>query len=577
MKNILYSLNEKLSTVANNQVISERYRIFTEIYKKLNTVIGPYALTNEQFKNLFIDLKTEICDMLPTNKFINGDSTNMSTIVKGFESENLLNFDFNVASIKDHIKFTDPIMNPLVYSWIVSIFIIMVHNRYDVSNTYQISTKELDEIKKVKTIGDSIRNFFTSLNAFEANPNDYITSLNTCKTEYQKFMDEEMTTVKADIKVKYDQESERLYNVQRETFKTQTVPFTLDHPNAYTGCEQLEKNYDRKGRYRPVTYHGDNSARFRERYRVKLVPQIDQYKASYTGKFMTSTTNSLILPCNLTFTIHYDAIKRLLQYGIGRISAEYSVEGGQFIVTNYYVLNNQKYALTKKSYPYDNSDLWFYWIGGNYSKGKLFRDCIYEGIYENYCQAPLAEQHNGAMHTVVPEVPISLTMPNIIAAEIVKVDKKYRDTFHEKLIASIKNEESSEFSKTVLELSYKYYMLKDIYTVTNHVNRLNIISTLRYGNGIPTVVPTFERKHYNNEIFNHVMAILDAKIEIYESKCVEIDDLNNSIHSSKLLNALGKAVLSVSTPKQQQEILRLMQSTLQIEGNGLQMLLENNV
>jgi len=382
--------------------------------------------------------------------------------------------------------------------------------------------------------------------------------------------------VKAELKIKNEQALEKKHIAQKEIFKTQDVPMTLDYPNAYTGCEQLENNYDRRGKYRPVSYHNNNSATFRERYRLKLVPQIDQFKASYKDKFMIGTNNSLVLPCNLTFTIPAQ-VKELLEYNIGELSYEYSVENDLFTVTNYYVFETNKVPISSKSYPYDNSDLWFYWIGGDYSKGQLFRDHYREGIYDNWCMAPLPTTYAGIMHSTVTETNILVTVT--LVDELTRIKKIYNDKFQDKLLTGLQTEENSAFSKAVLELSYQHYMIKDIYNINvanKEMTRLEIISELKVYS--PTFIlanPTFERKNYTSEVFNHVMAILDAKIEMYETKCVEYDDLNNSIHSSKLLNALSKAVMSCNS-KTQAEILKSLQNTLQIEGNGLQMLLENN-
>ena len=562
LKNILSSINYKLSFVINNQQLSERYKILQEIKIINNKINGPFAITSIEFKELFTILKTYICESIPDNMFINGISENMLNIIKNFENNN--NLDFNVNSIMKIINYENKICNPTIYAWLICIFMSLIQSRYNSKSTKRISKAELKEVQKVLVLGNIIKEFIEAINTYDKNPlfELYKQSVKDYEEDYQKSINNKIKEFKDSQKIKNEQFYEKENNKLKDKFKVQNVPITAEMSGCYHDAYRIEHNYDKKGRHRPVRYCNMHQLYlYKNKYLDILTTQINEFKGKYLGLFMEG---ELILPypTNFNATIP-EKIKYLEESGKGYFQLEYKIVETNFILTYYFVINDtlEKISLSQYKYNYDKSMLWFYWNGGNYSKGETYQMKFWDGIYEHHCITPEPVPQKGNKDNEVIEEIIYIeneTIQNLY----LETQKYYIKKWNEELKNTF---ESNEY---ITKMTYYYYILSTMSIITGLYKNNILINNLRTEYYI-----SMTNKIVENKVFNYSLSMLNNIIEWYFNNCVDSNDLDNSIDNeihlteeNKILKeitfALGDAMASVINDEQKREIINILQNRL---------------
>jgi len=590
IKIMLATINEKLTSVLNNQQLSERYKFLQEIYVYNNKVTGPFALTSEEFKNLFTTLKTYICDTVPNNRFINGygSADNLSEIVKSFESDS--DFDFNIKSISKCIDYKEVVSNPIIYSWLVCIFMILVQSRYNERTPRKISKAELSEVKKVLGLGGGIKECLTQINASNKTSifNTYKSQVEQVNTDYDKFYQSRLAIIKEKHRLVNEKFYEDYHNKLKERFKIQDVPTNFDAPGCYGDSITIGNHHDKKGRYRRHEYPMNNpnyGYLHKNFYSASLTKQAEDFKAKYLGWFIEPSKlnngQNLILayPDNYNPVVD-NKIKELEQFQKGYYKVTYGIEGNKIVLTQYFVINKNEIPLNK--YQYDcnpvpvvlplsknPNSVWFYWHGGNYSRGEHFRHCIKVEVYEHYSTAP-----NPTLYTAVRNN-TGITQENIYVENA--VIKTAYDNLQNELKSMINNEYLNiiENNEIVINMAHNHYLLKATGNLVG-INRQTLIHALKNNKSIDVNV-SFTSKAIEHKVLDYTYDMLNNIVTWYNNNNVDSNELDNSIDNEKHLTeenlllrqvttAIGQAVMAVITEDQQQQIIQLLRNNLTIGG-----------
>lgn len=593
IKIMLTTINEKLMTVLNNQQLSERYHFLQEIYVFNNKVAGPFALTSEEFKNLFTVLKTYICDTVPNNRFVNGSAENLVSTVSGFESDS--DFDFNIKSITKHINYNHPVSNPIIYSWLSCIFMILIQSRYGERTDRKISKTELNEVKKVLELGNHIKEFLTKVNNFDKNAtfNNYKNQVKQVKTDYDTFYQSRLAIIKEKNKLAKEKFYENYHNKLKERFKIQDVPVNADVPGCYNDSITIGNYHDAKGRYRRHQYpinKPNYGWKHKNAYSTNLNNQVADFKTKYLGWFVEPVNGQKLIlayPNNYNPVVN-DKVKELEQFQKGYYKFTYTIEGNKLVLTQYFVINNKEIPLNRHKYDCNPTavlltlsknpnSLWFYWHGGNYSRGEHYRQCITEGVYEHYSTAPTPTSYTAVRNTV-PTVENIYVENNIITTAYNNLQNELKTMINGEYLNIIEN------NKTVIDMAYNHYLLKSMGNLEGY-NRKDFIRALKNNQPIASNV-SFVAKIIDHKVLDYTVNMLNNIVKWYDNNNVDSNELDNSIDNEKNLteenrllrqvtSVIGQAVMTVITEDQQKQIMQLLRANLSIEGLNKLHLLQN--
>lgn len=412
VKGILGTLNNRLYSVENNQIIGERQRALTQIYEIANTVNGPFALSSEDFKKVFTELKT-LCDTTHCNRFLVGEAGSIANVVKNFETDQSKAVDFNIASLKDFLEKTslyqqtDAVNNPLIYAWTTAALMLLLEQRYEKITHPEklISRAELSEVKKVLESGKSLKKFQTALQnpeIFNSLSRSYKAAMQEFATEYAQFLNEEEKQLSSEAELAWNTQYEKRIQPIISRFKSESIsvdPYAI--PLAFKNCV---KNFHKAFKafpngcqeyyYGPREGVGPIHAQEYKRQREWEINYIkDNIIAAMRAPFNLAAQNLgsakpiqihlnkpsqvstsffedlieyegppgyPILPKPIGFNPNIpDSIRELEALGQGHFKLEYGFEGPQLVIKPYYYLNNSKILLPvfKTYFPYERAQI----------------------------------------------------------------------------------------------------------------------------------------------------------------------------------------------------------------------------
>lgn len=287
-KDLLLTINNRIDNLFNSLVDGRRKDIFKNILEKMTRIAGPHSITAEEFKILFNELITLI--LQNDADIVGTTSTDISVIVKRFENDS--DGFFNIACLKSAVdEFgasqsttqstqSTSITNPVIYSWLMSGFLLLLQSRYRITSNYmQISNLEFQELEKAlligkntiefcnnSTLGGDVRKYFIEQYA-EARQKFILGPYRTCLAKFQKTIAHELQT---QWQRKFDEKDTFL----RDTFANQNITVTpTSIPGAFSGVN-VHNCTDRKGRHR-----SDGSYPFGVGGTVSAVSAINQYRS----------------------------------------------------------------------------------------------------------------------------------------------------------------------------------------------------------------------------------------------------------------------------------------------------------
>ena len=477
-KDLLLTINNKIDALFNALTDGRRKDILKNILEKLTRIAGPHSITAEEFKVLFNELITLI---LQNDADIIGlSSTDTNVIVDRFEKDD--NGFFNIASLQSCILNTSltetsqtpttlstpttsstTITNPVIYSWLMSGFLLLLQSRYRISipsNDMKISQLEFKELEKAVEIGKNTIDFCS--NAFSGNIRQHlITQYKEARNEfvsqaYKKHLLNFEKTVADELQIQWQRKFDEKDVFLREAFSNQIITVTpLSIPGAFSG-RSVHNCTDRKGRHRSdgetIVSSGNGSGPDAiNRYRAEMDANIDAQKKSIITELRApyveaARTNIVVnkiefnlyadspvkrnpvisgimepenqdhpylpLPPNFSPYIINGHILELVSLGLGYFKTSYSLVESNMTINLIYVgyIDNishtvVSYTRTVTKYPNltGKEAIWRLWMGGTFSHSE-YTSIFYKARtdashYDIYVNYPVVKNFSGARYS----------------------------------------------------------------------------------------------------------------------------------------------------------------------------------